>query len=218
MSNPNISTPAQERSKNSREKILLAALELFVLQGYSKTSTREIADRAEVNLSSIKYYFGDKEGLYKAVYNEPVMTSKRDIDDIGVSDSVEQVLTAIFSDFIRPLKESAHIKMCIKLRMREMIEPTGLRNADVDCEIMPYYAALFNVIKREINQMADEDIHRLVFSIMSMGVFLYMGQDIILGIKPDLISSNESLDVWHQKMVLYALSMISAEKKSYHEN
>ena len=52
------STPDDKRATRSdgqeaRERLFLAALKLFAEQGYAKTSTREIATAAEVNISAI---------------------------------------------------------------------------------------------------------------------------------------------------------------------
>ena len=50
-----------------RERLLVAALEVFGELGYSATSTRMLAERAGVNLAAIPYYFSGKKGLYLAV-------------------------------------------------------------------------------------------------------------------------------------------------------
>ena len=59
-------------SSASRRRLLRAALPLFAAKGFAKTSTREVAAAAGVNLAAISYYFGDKAGLYRAVYNDPL--------------------------------------------------------------------------------------------------------------------------------------------------
>jgi len=46
---------------------LLAAIEVFAEEGYEGASTRSLASRAGVNAPAIQYYFGSKEGLYRAV-------------------------------------------------------------------------------------------------------------------------------------------------------
>jgi AcrR family transcriptional regulator len=48
-------------------RILTAAREIFAEQGYDAASTREIAERAEVNQAMIHYYFRNKRGLYHRV-------------------------------------------------------------------------------------------------------------------------------------------------------
>jgi TetR/AcrR family transcriptional regulator, regulator of cefoperazone and chloramphenicol sensitivity len=58
---------SQARGEDTRRRILDAALEVFAAEGYEGASTRLLAERAGVNLPAIPYYFGSKEGLYRAV-------------------------------------------------------------------------------------------------------------------------------------------------------
>lgn len=53
-------------SNGARERILVAALEVFAERGFDGARTRQIAERAGANLGLIKYYFNDKERLWKA--------------------------------------------------------------------------------------------------------------------------------------------------------
>ena len=57
---------ARQRGEDTRRRILEAALALFAAEGFDSASTRTIAEQAEVNLPAIQYYFGSKEGLYRA--------------------------------------------------------------------------------------------------------------------------------------------------------
>ena len=50
----------------TREKLLIAALDVFGRYGFDGASTRRLADAAGVNLQAIPYYFSGKEGLYIA--------------------------------------------------------------------------------------------------------------------------------------------------------
>jgi AcrR family transcriptional regulator len=52
--------------KQTRARIISAALCVFGEHGYDRASTREIAERAGVNKPAIQYYFGGKEGLHFA--------------------------------------------------------------------------------------------------------------------------------------------------------
>ncbi len=59
-----------QRGEETRGRILEAALDLFAASGFDGASTRTIAERAGVNLPAIQYYFGSKEGLYRAVVEQ----------------------------------------------------------------------------------------------------------------------------------------------------
>ncbi len=54
-------------AKSSREKIIRSALTLFLSQGVSQTTTRQIADLAGVNEVTLFRNFGNKYGLLQAV-------------------------------------------------------------------------------------------------------------------------------------------------------
>ncbi|HEX7732811.1 MAG TPA: CerR family C-terminal domain-containing protein [Rhodanobacter sp.] len=54
----------------TRNRILEAAGELFAAGGYAETTSKAIAARAEVDLASINYHFGNRNGLYQAVLAE----------------------------------------------------------------------------------------------------------------------------------------------------
>ena len=57
---------ARQRGEDTRRRILEAALALFAVEGFDSAGTRAIAEQAGVNLPAIQYYFGSKEGLYRA--------------------------------------------------------------------------------------------------------------------------------------------------------
>lgn len=56
-----------KRQQGTRERLLAAAECLFAEHGYTGTSMRMISQQASVNIASANYYFGGKEGLWKAV-------------------------------------------------------------------------------------------------------------------------------------------------------
>ncbi|WP_040630803.1 TetR family transcriptional regulator [Fortiea contorta] len=55
---------------SARQRLIQAALELFTAQGVSGTTTRQIADQAEVNEVTLFRHFGNKHGLLLAVLEE----------------------------------------------------------------------------------------------------------------------------------------------------
>ncbi len=54
------------RGEETRARILGIALTLFGNKGYDSVTTREIAQAAAVPPASLRYYFGNKQGLYLA--------------------------------------------------------------------------------------------------------------------------------------------------------
>lgn len=72
----------QARGEDTRRRILETALDLFAAHGYEGTSTRQIAEGAGVNLPAIQYYFGNKEGLYRAIIEDIVADTERHMAEL----------------------------------------------------------------------------------------------------------------------------------------
>lgn len=199
--------------EQSRERLLNCAVKLFAEQGYAKTSTREIAQAAQVNISAIAYYFGDKAGLYRTVYTEALSAPRGDTHLFSnVNLNLEQAFDGLFSGFIDPFKQGEIVKLCTKLHMREMLEPTGLWQEEIDNSIKPHLLALNEVLCRYLKlDETDDDVRRLSVSIVAMGVYMFVGQDVMDKIAPQLINSHEALDTMKARMTMFALSMVSAE-------
>ena len=62
------SSPTHEASASTKARILATAEEVFATRGFAGASTREIAAKAAVNISSLHYHWESKETLYYAVF------------------------------------------------------------------------------------------------------------------------------------------------------
>jgi AcrR family transcriptional regulator len=67
--NPGVATRNPERS---RERILAAALKEFAAKGFAGARVDYIARRAAINKRMLYHYFGNKEGLFKAVLRRKI--------------------------------------------------------------------------------------------------------------------------------------------------
>ncbi len=69
--------PGRPRSETGErgevaQRLLDAATELAVEQGFDACGLREIAARADVSSGMIAYYFGDRQGLYEAMFQRAI--------------------------------------------------------------------------------------------------------------------------------------------------
>jgi AcrR family transcriptional regulator len=78
-----------------RTRLVKAALDCFLADDYHNVTTRLIADRAGANASMIRYYFGNKEGLYEEMIRETLAPLLDVLDG--------QMLASVggFADFLR---------------------------------------------------------------------------------------------------------------------
>ena len=199
--------------EQSRERLVHAALPLFAHQGFAKTSTREIAEAAGTNLAAIKYYFGDKAGLYRAVFFELQPTSDEEIARFdGVALSLRDALRGLYLGFLEPLKQGELTSLCMKLHMREMLEPTGLWEEEIQRGIKPMHDALVALLCRHLGlKRADDEVQRLAVCVAALGVHLHVGRDVTDALAPALNRGAAAFDRWLERLVMYAEAMVSAE-------
>ncbi|MEF1215026.1 TetR family transcriptional regulator, partial [Vibrio alginolyticus] len=74
---------------DAREKLIFHARELFTIMAYDKVSTRLVAQKAGVNVAMIRYYFGNKEGLFETMLRETLSPMQKQMQTL-VSNSNEQ--------------------------------------------------------------------------------------------------------------------------------
>lgn len=86
----------------AREKLILHARELFTVMAYDKVSTRLIATKAGVNVAMIRYYFGNKAGLFETMLRETLAPIKLQMQRM-VADSSEKNFFDIMRTYYREM-------------------------------------------------------------------------------------------------------------------
>ncbi len=202
-------------TEGARARLLQAGLKLFAQQGYNKTSTRELTDAASVNIASISYYFGDKAGLYRAVFSG---TSGAPEDHIalyaGSELTLAEALRGFYAGFLEPLKQGDTARLCTKLHFREMLEPTGLWHAHDAHGIKPLHDALVALLCRHLGlSEPDTHLHRLAICLAGLGVQLHVCLDVNDQLLPGITDGTEALDGWAEQLQMFGLAMVQAEAR-----
>lgn len=212
---PTKSSPKPLRSDGveARNRLLDAALQLFADKGFAKASTREIAQAAQVNVASISYYFGDKRGLYQAVFEDPRYNPEAlAVGSVSAPQDIRTTLDVLLRGFVEPLKSGEQARLCMKLHFREMIEPTGMWQKEIEGNIKPAHEALVQALCRHWGmRTADDDVHRLAFDIAGLGIMLHVGIDVLQAVRPALIATPQALDTYHHRLVERAMALVDAE-------
>src|ERR1019366_7233880 len=105
-------TAAHEQGEPARERLLLAGLRLFAEQGFAKTSIRQIALAAGANVAAVSYYFGNKAGLYRAVFWGGAAPSPGKPPQPGAA---RPSLDGLFEHILAPLRSGTQARLWIKL-------------------------------------------------------------------------------------------------------
>lgn len=135
--------------------IINTAEKLFSVNGFEGTSVRDIAQEAGVNLAMISYYFGSKEKLMEAVFEQRTSTIRIKVENLLQNEKVtplEKVNTLI-DDYI---DKYMHQQEFHRIMMREMLIGKNT----------PIAAAILEVKKRNLGL-----IKKLIHEGQKSGVF-----------------------------------------------
>ncbi|MFN7973366.1 MAG: TetR family transcriptional regulator [Acidobacteriota bacterium] len=138
------------RSAPTRERLVAAARQLFGETGYAGTSTRAIASRAGCNVSLIKHYFGNKDGLLRAVLIEGVTTVG---DELRALDASPEPATARIERFIGFMVEhfdrSGDLMRIVDRQLLQKKEPILEEARAIARTNMDLLAAILSDLRRE---------------------------------------------------------------------
>ncbi|HEU4617732.1 MAG TPA: CerR family C-terminal domain-containing protein [Gammaproteobacteria bacterium] len=98
------------RGEATRLALIRAAIEVFGREGYKAATTSEIARTADANQALISYYYGGKEGLYRAVVEH--ISRRIDARTEPMADRVDALLREIDSGRV---ERSARERRCLEL-------------------------------------------------------------------------------------------------------
>jgi len=196
----------------ARERILSAALRLFVERGYASTPVRDIAQAAGANLAAINYYFGDKAGLYRAALFEPVQRAAEtsppfDAPGLTLAQSFDVYMRAC----LQPLGQGADALLSVRLRFRESIEPTGMLQEEQGMREQ-MHARLLALLQRHLGLAApDRELQALTVSIFGLIAYPYYGRDKIRAFAPGLLDAPDAIEAWAVRLAGYAAAMVAFE-------
>lgn len=94
-----IRQPVQQRSIETKRKIIKAGYALFSKNGFFKTNTAKIAKEAQVSTGIVYGYFNDKKDILKEVINEYIVQVYDPVfallDNLGKKEDIEKLIKDI---------------------------------------------------------------------------------------------------------------------------
>jgi AcrR family transcriptional regulator len=140
----------QRENVETRQRIMDAARDLFVLKGYEATSMRAIAQRIEYTPTAIYHHFASKEALLTELVNRDFMSLAAAFQRIGrVEDPVERLqrIGQTYVDFA--LEHPMHYQF-----MFMTVRPAAVRKPDIAMgdPVEDAYAFLRTTVQEAIDQ------------------------------------------------------------------
>lgn len=167
-------TDATSAIDTTRAALIAAGFALFGRQGYSATSTRQIAARAQTNVASIAYHFGSKEGLRFACGKEFAarLASTIGLEPTTIDQSpaeAHQALQARFKSLISFTLEQSDAGDLVSFMLRELAEDSPVVDHVYSVFLEQAHRHLCALWGRASGCAAESDAVRLA-------VFSYLGQ------------------------------------------
>ena len=183
----------KELTADAKERILAAAIDVFIEKGKYGARMHEIAEKAEINKAMLHYYYTDKDTLYEKsleyIFTQIFMKVEQAFKkDIGIENKITNFIS-IYIDFL-----AANVRIT-RLIMREIID-----GAPVIKKIIGGFITeetwLFSPIT--IRKILDEakskgdirnvDSVQTIISVLGMSLFYFLTKpvmDEIWGLKPE---------------------------------
>lgn len=131
--------PAEtESASDTRERIQAVALELFTLQGFEKTSLREIAERLGVTKAALYYHFPSKTELIRSLVTPMV-------DDIDVLlEDAEAAETVVPRQLFESTFDMLHRHQAVFQAL--MTDASGFAHMDLERRTMRWIEEIQNAL------------------------------------------------------------------------
>lgn len=170
---------------DTRREILDVALHAFAQEGFASVTTRRIAAAADVNIATLSYHFGSKDGLYRAVVEQvyrrlnersatlvewlgSVLSDAR----IGASSAPHEALRPVLRDAVeRMYTVAVEERSGVRILLREVLDMGGYREDTRDEHFVPHVAHLAPLAARILHIPEDRARSMLVTCGLLLGRF-----------------------------------------------
>ncbi len=202
-----------DRGVCARARLVHEATRIFAEKGFAKASTREICHAAGVNIASIHYYFKDKRGLYRAVLLKPIefldaQLARFDDEAVPLPDALRQFMSA----FLCPSGDQ-WAAWCMRLHLREMLEPSLDYTEVIAQHWQPYHLRLVALLARHAKATApDEALHQLAFALVAMVHDYGMSREFMNVLAPSLLSGRQAMDQVLERLVGFGVALVEHER------
>ena len=212
---------AKRRRKDgeaTRAQIIETAGALIATQGFAHTTSKSIAEKAGVDLATINYHFGGRDGLYKILLAEGhrYFIDITELAALAESDiEPRQKLAGFLEQIIKKLMKEQGWQA--QLFLRELLAPSKGSVEILQTVITPKTLYMQKII-HQITKIPQDDplIQRCMMNVMAPClVLLVSGSGTPNFIKNMVdISSVQEIVTHHQRFSLAGLDAVS---KAYHD-
>lgn len=169
--------PPAEQTRAVRAELLGAARDLFLERSYHEVSLRQLAARVGVSPAMVRYYFGDKQGLYAAMLRDVMGPLAARIERMLAAPAEER---PDLPGFLREyMKAAAANPWLPRLILRDVLAPGGgFRDRFVE-EFAGKLAPKVAQLAGRGGAGAAPDPRLTVISMMSLGLWPFLAMPVL---------------------------------------
>ena len=203
-----------DRGALAREQLIAHGARIFASKGYAAASTREICLAAGCNVAAIHYYFGDKEGLYRAILTEPINAIAGQFGAFAdPALTFAEAIRRVLQPFVATaLDEEAHAPHVQRLHLREAPEPSAVFREIVTQVIVPQHNALAGLLARHCGlARPDAGIHQLAFALIAIANDYCMSREFMKMLAPEVLDRDDAARRIVDRLVGYSVALLDHE-------
>ncbi|MGY8768209.1 MAG: CerR family C-terminal domain-containing protein [Pirellulales bacterium] len=184
--------------EETTSRILEAAGQVFAERGFKAATIRDICSKAEVNLASVNYHFGDKQRLYIATikHAHQLPSSQFPIPQWSKDTSPETKLADFIQVTLSRMMPKGQAPWQVQLMMRELTQPTLAVQELIEEYIRPHFELLLSILRQLVpNQPSEAQLIKLGFSIIGQCLFYRFNQPVLhMLVDKEMLDQNFSID------------------------
>jgi len=182
------------KNDEARQKLIQAAGQIFAEVGYDAATVRQITDRAEVNVASINYHFGDKLNLYREVLSETFSQRTQLLGQLCSTGSARERLHRFIEWMVAEEKDEGRPWHRI-LVMREISDSASSRAPELLVELIrPNHRILASILNDLTHHsLTKTDLEILTQMVAALCVHWLDRPAFIQKLSPELTFSSEQV-------------------------
>lgn len=204
-----MSSEPVETKADTRQRLIEAASDIFIEQGYKAAKIRDIVQRAGANIAAVNYHFNGKEGLYAEVIRQHAAQAIEDFAHAAAEGprAPEAQLRNYIRTFLKRLLGNNVQSRMARLIARESVEPSAAFNLVVEQFVVPQHVALHNTVRAIMGEgVSEESVRRCSMSIIGQCLYYWSARHVVRRLDPELHYSEEDVGRIAEHIVEFSLA------------
>jgi TetR/AcrR family transcriptional regulator, regulator of cefoperazone and chloramphenicol sensitivity len=201
----------------TRQRLLEAAGEVFAEIGFRAATVRDICTKAGANVAAVNYHFGDKQGLYNAVflYAHDCAMERHPVPTALAGAKPQERLRAFVGTFLNRILDDGRPAWHGKLMAREMVEQTGVLDILVGKGIRPQFEFLSATVRDLVGDLPPDVLRRCGASVVAQCLFYFHARPVIARLFPGMVFDAAEIEALTDHITAFALAGLTAAARAH---